>query len=141
MPSLNKGYYFEKYNPTILYHSMGELLKAKNVTHVPGTKYDWVMAVFAKDAAAATEKMNKYRMGRNGGYELGKVYWSDYWRKYHKIVALVDQGDTHNWSVTSQWSDDGHTTTHFTARGKRDREASEEAWIAATKAWNTGDLT
>lgn len=69
----------------------------------------------------------------NGGYELGKAYFCDYWRQYFLVVALVEGED---WCVATQWHD-GHTTSHFTTLGYRDREVSMEEYEQACKRYET----
>lgn len=53
------------------------------------------------------------------GFELGKTYRNDYWGQNHTITqAWMNNG----WPVVRSLWADGRTTTHSTARGKRDQE-------------------
>lgn len=56
------------------------------------------------------------------GYQLGKTYFIGYWQEYCTVLSLQGDGNG-NWAVTVRWTD-GHTTTHSTALGKRDKEVT-----------------
>lgn len=69
---------------------------------------------------------------KNGGFELGKAYWIDYWREYCLVVDLRHD-ENGAWYVTTKWSGNGRTTTHYTSLERRDREVPVEEFYAEFK--------
>jgi hypothetical protein len=63
----------------------------------------------------------KAKTPQYGGYELGKTYFSNYWRKKFTVIQLHDKLGWMDWAVTVLW-EDGSITTHCTPFGKRDYE-------------------
>lgn len=53
-------------------------------------------------------------------YELGKTYFISYWRQHCTVKALHTNYGWMGNAVTVEW-EDGHTTTHCTPLGPKDK--------------------